>query len=40
MYLKILITNFQKMIWFIGFPTIHKMLAIKIRKEDPESAEI
>ena len=34
MHLKVLITLFQKMIWFIGvWATVHEILAIKISKK-------
>ena len=40
MHMKVLITLFQKMIWFIGvWATVHEILAIKISK-DVDSAEI
>ena len=36
MYLEILITLFQKMIWFIGvWATVQELLAIKISKKMP-----
>ena len=41
MRLKVLITFFQKMVWFIGvWATIHEILAIKTSKEEVDSAEI
>ena len=34
MHLKVLITLFQKMLWFIGVgATVHEILAIKISKK-------
>ena len=40
MHLKVLITLFQKMVWFIGVrATVHEILAIKISK-GADSAEI
>ena len=41
MDLEVLITVFQKMIWFIGvWPTVHEILAIRISKKDVDYAEI
>ena len=41
MHVKVLITLFQKMVWFIGvWATVHEILAIKISKKTTDSAEI
>ena len=41
MYLKVLITLFQKMLWFIGvWATVHEILANQNIKKDVDLAEI
>ena len=40
-HVKVLITLFQKMIWFVGvWATVHEILVIKISKKDADWAEI
>ena len=41
MHLKVLITLFQKMLWYTGVgATVHEILTIKNIKKDADSAEI